>query len=95
MFRLVAIDVNLSKSADAFSTDIFNTKFKPLLTTETCHKLEDIVNDELRSEGLRYRRAMLEPGSSTGSEAQLIRDYLGRDPDPSAFIEILAATTKS
>ncbi|KAM0816630.1 hypothetical protein AB5N19_02432 [Seiridium cardinale] len=78
-------------AADAFSTDIFDTKFKPLLTTETRHDIEAIVNEKVRAEGRRYRRAIIEPGSSTGSVAQMIRDYLGRDPDPGVYIAILAA----
>lgn len=91
------IFTNLSAlhSADAFSADIFNTKFKPLLTTKKQHKLSDIINAELRAEGRRYRRAILEPGSSNGSEVELIRGYLGRDPDPNAYIEILAAATRA
>lgn len=52
------------------------------------------MNDELRAEGRRYRRAILEPGSSNGSEADLIKAYLGRDPDPNAYVEILAAAAR-
>lgn len=79
------------RSSGAFSTDIFDTKFKPLLTTEPSHSLEDVVNEGLRAEGRRFRHTLLKPGSSTGSEAEMIRAYLGRDPDPNALVKVLAA----
>ena len=77
------------KSADAYSTDLFQSKFKPLLTEGTCSKLTDIINENLREESRRYRRAILEPGSTTGDELGLLRGYLGRDPDPDAFAKVL------
>lgn len=43
------------------------------------------MNDELRAEGRPHRYAVLEPGSSSGSEMGLIGAFLGRDPDPTAF----------
>lgn len=77
-------------SADAFSTDMFLSKFKPLLTEGRCSELSDIINENLRAEGRRYRRAILEPGSTTGDELGLLRKYLGRDPDPNAFAIVLS-----
>lgn len=77
-------------SADAFSTDMFQSKFKPLLTEGTCSSLSEIINEDLRAEGRRYRRAILEPGSTTGDELGLLRKYLGRDPDPNAFARVLS-----
>lgn len=77
-------------SADAFSTDMFLSKFKPFLTKGTCSELTDIINEGLRAEGRRYRRAILEPGSTTGDELGLLRAYLGRDPDPNAFARVLS-----
>lgn len=76
--------------ADAFSTDMFLSKFKPFLTKGTCSELTDIINEGLRAEGRRYRRAILEPGSTTGDELGLLRAYLGRDPDPNAFARVLS-----
>jgi len=70
---------------------MFDAKFAPLLTTETRHDLGDIIDEELRAEGRRFRHAVLEPGSSTGSEAEMIKAYLGRDPDPKAFVKTLSA----
>ncbi|KAL1858057.1 hypothetical protein Daus18300_010169 [Diaporthe australafricana] len=78
--------------ADAFSTDMFLAKFQPLLTKHTCSELSEIINENLRAEGRRYRRAVLQPGSTTGDELGLLRKYLGRDPDPNAFAKVLAGT---
>ncbi|KAI3394834.1 hypothetical protein diail_2171 [Diaporthe ilicicola] len=78
--------------AGAFSTDMFLSKFEPSLTKGTCHELSDIINEDLRAEGRRYRRALLQPGSTTGDELGLLRKYLGRDPDPNALAQVLAAT---
>lgn len=77
-------------SADSFSTDIFQSKFKPLLTEGTYSELTDIINEKVREEGRRYRRAILEPGSTTGDQLGLLRKYLGRDPDPTAFVRVLS-----
>ncbi|KAI1868997.1 hypothetical protein JX265_006976 [Neoarthrinium moseri] len=76
--------------SDAFSTDLFQAKFQPLLTSDKCEDWSEIINASLRAEGRRYRHAILEPGSSTGSELELIKKYLGRDPDPNTLVDILA-----
>lgn len=68
---------------------MFQSKFKPLLTESTCSNFSEIINEELRAEGRHYRRAFLEPGSTTGDELGLLRKYLGRDPDPNAFARVL------
>lgn len=81
--------------ADAFSTDMFQCKFKPLLTQDSCFELTGIINGNLRAEGRRYRRAILEPGSTTGDELGLLRKYLGRDPDPNAFARVLFNAEKA
>lgn len=69
---------------------MFQSKFQPLFTETTCSELTDIINEDLRAEGRRYRRAILQPGSTTGDELGLLRKYLGRDPDPNAFAKVLA-----
>lgn len=69
---------------------MFQTKFKPLLTEGTCSNLSEIINDNLRAEGRRYRRAILKPGSTTGDELGLLMKYLGRNPDPNAFARVLS-----
>ncbi|KAI0123273.1 hypothetical protein BJ170DRAFT_599240 [Xylariales sp. AK1849] len=80
--------------ADAFSTNIFQAKLQLLLTPEKCDDLSDIINERLRAEGRRYRYAILEPGSSTGHELGLIKSYLGRDPNPKSFVDVLAKKTR-
>jgi Zn-dependent oligopeptidase len=75
---------------------MFATKFKSLLTTEPCHgDLEAIVNNDTRAEGRRYRYAVLEPGSSHGSELSLVRTFLGRNPNSKAFVNVLAAASRT
>lgn len=77
-------------SADAFSTDLFQSKFEPLFANGLLSELPDIINENLRAEGKVYRRAILEPGSTTGDELGLLKEYLGRDPDPNAFARMLS-----
>jgi hypothetical protein len=77
-------------SADAFSTDMFQSRFKHLLTKDTCFELVDVINKDIQEEGKRYRRAILEPGSTTGDELGLLRRYLGRDPDPTIDVRVLS-----
>lgn len=69
---------------------MFQSKFKPLLTEGTCLELTDIINEKVREEGRRYRRAILEPGSTTGDELGLLKKYLGRGPDPTVFVRVLS-----
>lgn len=71
---------------------MFLSKFQPLLTKHTCSELSETINENLRTEGRRYRRAVLQPGSTTGDELGLLRKYLGRNPDPNAFAKVLAGT---
>lgn len=71
---------------------MFQSKFKPLLTKGTCSNFSEVINEDLRAEGRRYRRAILEPGSTTGDELGLLRKYLGRDPNPNAFARVLSGS---
>jgi len=66
--------------SDVFATDMFHTAFK-----------KDPVNKE---QGLRYRRKVLEKGSSR-EPMDLLEDFLGRKPNTDAFYEELGAGEKS
>lgn len=72
-------------SADAISTDMFSSRFLPLLTEGKCSELGDIINIRLRAEGRNYRYTVLQPGSSTGDELALLKKFLGREPDVDFF----------
>ncbi|POR35567.1 Thimet oligopeptidase [Tolypocladium paradoxum] len=84
--------------AQAFSYDIFETKFRPHLptgNTKAAHAVADIVAPELREEFNRYRQIVLRPGASVTSYLGMLKDFLGRDPSPDAFIQMLRAGVKS
>jgi len=57
-------------SSQVYSLDIFHTVFKP-----------DPIN---ASEGLRYRRMILEKGGSQ-DEMEMLSEFLGRQPSTEAF----------
>jgi len=60
----------VSRSSQVYSLDIFHTIFK-----------SDPMN---ASEGLRYRRMILEKGGSQ-DEMKILSEFLGREPSTDAF----------
>lgn len=67
-------DIALDYSLQAYSMDMYYTVFK-----------SDPMNAE---HGLRYRRTVLEKGSSRDS-VDMLRDLLGREPSAEAFYQEL------
>ena len=61
-------------SSLVYSADIFYTIFAP-----------DVMNG---TEGRRYRHAILEKGGSV-EEINLLKNFLGREPEPRAFYKEL------
>ena len=62
--------------SEVFAADMFHTVFK-----------KDPMS---REEGMRYRRTVLEKGSSR-DPMDLLKDFLGREPNAEAFYKELAA----
>ncbi len=61
--------------SDVFSADMFESRFRK----------EGIFNQDV---GKDYRRCILQPGGSRDA-ADLLRDFLGRDPIPEPFLRSL------
>ncbi|KND93220.1 Thimet oligopeptidase [Tolypocladium ophioglossoides CBS 100239] len=83
--------------AQAFSYDIFETKFRPHLPSDSAkvaHTIGDIVTSELREEFGRFRQIVLRPGASVTSYLGMLKTFLGRDPIPDAFIQMLRVEAK-
>jgi len=64
--------------AEAYSHDLF-TKF-----SSSPHGCFD------HNEGLRYRRYILEPGANVDA-INMLRRFLGRDPNTTAFLKVIQA----
>ncbi|KAL7935484.1 hypothetical protein V8C35DRAFT_299585 [Trichoderma chlorosporum] len=78
----------------SFSYDLFKTKFQPLLPSETLSatksgNVDDIVSRELRQEFRRYRDIILVPGSNVVSYTGLLKEFLGREANHEAWIQML------
>lgn len=79
----------------AFSYDIFETRFRPLLPSENSVKLiEEIVTAPLRDEFRRYQHMILRPGGSVPSYIELLAAFLGRSPSSEAYIKMLRTMLK-
>ncbi|KAL7793038.1 hypothetical protein V8C37DRAFT_379099 [Trichoderma ceciliae] len=78
----------------SLSYDIFKTKFQPLLPSEAmsgskCNNVDDIISHKLRQEFRRYRDIVLLPGSNVVSYMDLLKEFLGRDANHDAWIQML------
>ncbi|KAL6693939.1 hypothetical protein J3F84DRAFT_378127 [Trichoderma pleuroticola] len=80
-------------SSRSLSYDIFKTKFEPLLPSgalnTTKANVDEIISHELRQEFRRYREIILVPGSNVASYMGLLKEFLGRDANHEAWIELL------
>ncbi|KAL5092465.1 hypothetical protein Trisim1_001718 [Trichoderma cf. simile WF8] len=80
-------------SSRSLSYDIFKTKFEPLLPfgalNITKTNVDEIISHELRQEFRRYREIILMPGSNVVSYMDLLKEFLGRDANHEAWIEML------
>ena len=71
------------------SHDIFVSQFRPLLPLERADSIEEIVSDQLKAVFRRYKETVLLPGGNVESHLAVLGEFLGRDPNPKAFIEML------
>ena len=71
--------------AEGYAAALYTYKWSEMLAADamSLFKKEGVLNP---ATGARYRRCILERGSSVPAMQQ-IRDFLGRDPDPAALIE--------
>ena len=75
--------------ADAYSYDIFSTRFGPLLPTRRVNSLDEIISKRLQQEFWQYRETVLQPGGNVASYLDLLGEYLGRYASPKAYINML------
>ncbi|KAL7942488.1 hypothetical protein V8C42DRAFT_331141 [Trichoderma barbatum] len=78
----------------SLSYDIFKTKFQPLLPSEALSitkssNVDELISHELRQEFRRYRDIILAPGSNVVSYMGLLKEFLGRDANHEAWIQML------
>lgn len=50
---------------------------------------QDLVSDDLRNEFRQYRRKVLEPGAETDSYLDLLKSFMGREPNAGAYLAML------
>lgn len=79
--------------SDTFSYDIFESKFRPHLSTKRdANSIRDLISNELRDEFGRYRREILQPGGSQPSIMDMLTAYLGREPSAAPYLDMLKST---
>ncbi|KAL6818414.1 hypothetical protein GGI42DRAFT_309964 [Trichoderma sp. SZMC 28013] len=80
-------------SSRSLSYDIFKTKFEPLLPSGALNtaktNVDEIISHDLRKEFRRYREIILVPGSNVVSYMGLLKEFLGRDANHEAWIQLL------
>lgn len=66
--------------------------FSQMIVKDMAGRFLESVRGGVASGGLEFRRKVLEPGS-TKNAVELVRDYLGRDFDPRAYLRLVQGET--